>query len=86
MRKPEMKKENEPKAASTVPVPKMKRGVRGFFRDVGREMRHVTWPGNKETTRLTGVVITVCVAIIIFLFLLSRFFDTLFTIIFRGGA
>lgn len=81
-----MAKESNPRpVAGALPVPKMRRGLKGFFKDVRREMKHVTWPTRKETVRLTGVVLSVCFLIIIFLFLLSTVFDTLLTILLRSN-
>ncbi|MBS1721560.1 MAG: preprotein translocase subunit SecE [Armatimonadetes bacterium] len=43
------------------PLPDIKgRGISGFYRDVTREMKHVTWPTRQEAIRLTGVVLGVC--------------------------
>ena len=74
------------KAASNVPVPSMRRGVKGFYRDVVREMKHVTWPTPKETTRLTGVVLAVCLLIIVMLQVLTLFFNMILDVIIKGGA
>ena len=49
-----------PEGSSAVATPKFNRGVRGFFAEVGREMRKVNWPPQAETTRLTGIVLAVC--------------------------
>jgi preprotein translocase SecE subunit len=72
--------------ASSVPVPKMRRGPKSFYNDVVREMRHVTWPKPRETNRLTGVVFAVCLLTVIILTVLSIGFDTLFRVLFRGGV
>lgn len=43
------------------PVPNIKgRGIQGFYRDVVREMRHVTWPTRQEAFRLSGTVLGIC--------------------------
>lgn len=68
---------------SDVPLPKMKRGLRSFFRDVVREMKHVTWPKRQETNRLTGVVIAVCTGLTVLLLVLSTLFDGIFRALFR---
>jgi preprotein translocase subunit SecE len=73
-----------PKGGS-VPIPKMNRGVKGFYRDVVREMKHVNWPTRKETTRLTGVVLGVCGLIIVYLFAASKAFETIIGIVLGGG-
>ena len=74
-----------PKASASVPIPKMRRGLKSFYRDIVREMKHVTWPSRQESMRLTGVVLAVCVMIVLFLTVLSVAFDGLFRILFRGG-
>ncbi|MEX2244645.1 MAG: preprotein translocase subunit SecE [Fimbriimonadaceae bacterium] len=73
-----------PKTGS-VPVPKMRRGVKGFYRDVVREMKHVTWPKPHETTRLTGVVLVVCALIIVLLQFAAFVFGEIVTAIVKGG-
>lgn len=77
---------SSPKAPTSVPVPKMKRGVRGFYKDVVREMKHVTWPKPQETTRLTGVVLAVCVLIIVLLQFATFVFGWVVRSIVSGGA
>lgn len=67
-------KTSGPKPASNLPVPKMRRGVKGFYRDVVREMKHVTWPKPQETSRLTGVVLAVCVMIVTMLYFATFIF------------
>lgn len=56
---------------SNVPLPKMRRGVKGFFHDVSREMRKVNWPSRPETNRLTGVVLAVCGIVVLVLTVLN---------------
>jgi preprotein translocase SecE subunit len=76
----------EPKQprAGTVKAPKQKRGVKGFFADVGREMRKVTWPTKPETTRLTGVVMIVCIILVTILSVLGFVFDHVVRLVTRG--
>lgn len=64
---------------------KSKRGFKGFFKDVGREMRHVTWPTPHETMRLSGVVLAVCAIVVLYLFLVANFAEMVFDILLRGG-
>lgn len=78
-------KSAQPKLASSIPLPKSKRGIKGFYKDVVREMKHVTWPTRHEATRLTGVVLAVCALIAVMLLVLSLVFDVAFRILFRGG-
>lgn len=75
-----------PKASPTIPTPRSRRGWKGFWAEVGREMKKVNWPTKPETNRLTGVVFAVCIIVGLILLLLSTVFDTLVRIITRGGA
>lgn len=50
-----------------VPVPKIKRGLPAFFREVRRELTKVSWPTVSETNRLTGVVLAVCLLLVVIL-------------------
>jgi len=75
-----------PKLPSTVPLPKMRRGPKAFYKDVVREMKLVNWPDRRETNRLTGVVLVICTMTVLFLLALSVIFDTLFRQLFRGGV
>lgn len=69
---PKENKENpQPTPVPSLPRPRSKRGVKGFFAEVGREMKKVHWPKPKETNRLTGVVLTVCTLLTLILFLFS---------------
>lgn len=79
-------KSSAPKAAGNLPVPKMRRGVKGFYRDVVREMKHVTWPKPQETTRLTGVVLAVCVMIVTMLFFATLIFGQILAAIISSGG
>lgn len=72
-------------AASAPPLPKMKRGVRGFYKDCLLEMKKVHWPTRQETNRQTGIVIAVCLMTVAILTALSYAFDTIFRILLRGG-
>lgn len=68
-------------APGSIPLPKSKRGMRGFFTEVARELKKVTWPTNKETTRLTGVVMVVCTFLILALMVMNYAADALFKIL-----
>ncbi len=70
--------------ASSVPLPKMRKGLKGFYRDVLREMKHVHWPTRHETNRLTGVVLAICALTVLILTALSQVFQVVFDIILRG--
>ncbi len=57
-----------PKAPrGALPVPKSRRGLKGFYNEVVREMKKVSWPTRPETTRLTTVVLAVCILLVTFL-------------------
>lgn len=60
---------------ATIALPKFKRGTKGFFAEVKREIKKVNWPTREETTRLTGVVLTVCGLVVLILMGLNYFFD-----------
>lgn len=51
--------------------PATKRGLQSFFKGVQRESKLVHWPAPRETTRLTGTVVGVCVLATVLLWLLS---------------
>lgn len=71
--------------SADLPMPNLKRrGLKGFYRDVLREMRHVTWPTRAETNRLTGVVLAVCLLVIAILTALSLVFEQVFEAILRS--
>jgi preprotein translocase SecE subunit len=77
----------EPKAPAPkggVPMPKMNRGIKGFYRDVLREMKHVNWPTPMESTRMTGIVLAVCIGLVLLLFGLSLMFEAIINAIMRG--
>lgn len=69
------------KPQGSLPIPRSKRGIKGFFSEVGREMKKVSWPTRAETNRLTGVVLGVCImtgaAMIIMSTLFGAFIDFL---------
>lgn len=78
----------EPKASTPkggVPMPKMNRGIKGFYRDVLREMKHVNWPTPAESTRMMGIVMAVCIGLILVLFLLSLAFEQIINAIMRSA-
>lgn len=68
------------------PLPDIKsRGLGGFFRDVMREMKHVSWPTRGEAFRLTGVVLGVCVMLALALLALSYIIELLLGALGIGG-
>jgi len=66
------------------PVPKSKRGFKGFFSEVGREMKKVHWPTRPETNRLTGVVLAVCLLVGTIISVLSWLSSIIVAIITKG--
>lgn len=56
-----------PNAPTSLPTPKLNRGIKGFFAEISREMKKVTWPPHKETNRLTGIVLAVCGLVVVIL-------------------
>lgn len=69
---------------SNLPLPKAKHGPKGFFREMKRELKKVTWPTVSETNRLTGVVMTVCFILVAILAGLGYTFETLIRILTKG--
>lgn len=67
-----------------VPVPKSKRGAKGFLNEVGREMKKVSWPTKPETNRLTTVVLAVCVILVTFLSVIGYVFQFVIDFITKG--
>lgn len=60
---------------SDVPLPDIKkRGIRGFLRDVRRELKLVIWPSRQETIRLSFVVLAVCFGVVVILYGLGFIF------------
>lgn len=62
-----------------------KRGIKGFLQDVQMEMKKVTWPTPRETTRLTGVVLAVCALVAIILFALGFGAEQILNVLIRGN-
>ncbi len=65
-------------------MPGSKRGFKGFYNDVNREVKKVSWPTTHETNRLTGVVLAVCGLIVLVLLILSELSDIVVKIITTG--
>lgn len=76
---------DEPKKPQgSLPIPRSKRGLRGFLNEVSREMKKVSWPTRAETNRLTGVVLGVCFLIGTVMITMSSFFDFVVKMITKG--
>jgi preprotein translocase SecE subunit len=69
-----------------LPQPRSRRGPKAYLAEVMREMKKVQWPNRKETTRLTGVVLAVCLIVVAILSGLSWVFGTLVTLLTRGAG
>ena len=69
----------------SLPIPKSRRGAKGFLADVMREMKKVSWPTRPETNRLTGVVLAVCIMGVIMLTVMSIVFEHLVNLITKGS-
>jgi len=77
--------QDEPrKGRGSVPIPKSKRGFKGFFNEVGREMKKVSWPTRAETNRLTFVVLAACAGLVVLFTTLSYVCDTLVNVLTKG--
>ena len=74
------------KQPSTIALPNVKRGIKPFFAGVKRELKKVSWPTYKETNRLFGVVVSVCVLLIVVMGVLGFTFETLINLITRTGT
>lgn len=68
----------------SLPIPKSKRGTKGFIAEVRRELTKVTWPTVPETNRLTGIVLSVCLLIGLTLTALSYVSDIIIRLITKG--
>jgi len=69
-----------------LPLPKSRRGIKGFYSEVVREMKKVNWPTKKETNRLTGVVMAVTIICVLILLGFGIVFGTLISLITGSGA
>ena len=72
--------------SKSLPLPKAKRGFKSFVEGVKREMRKVTWPTYKETNRLFGVVVAVCLLLTVVMAGLGFFFETVIGLITKTGT
>jgi preprotein translocase SecE subunit len=72
------------KPQGTLPIPRSRRGLRGFYNEVLREMKKVSWPTRAETNRLTGVVLGVCFLIGAIMMTMSWAFGVVVDILTKG--
>jgi preprotein translocase subunit SecE len=52
---------------SDVKTPKKGKSVSGFLREVRGEIKNITWPNRKDTTRMTMIVIAITAAVSLYL-------------------
>ena len=76
---------NSESPRGSLPIPKSRRGAKGFLTEVGREMKKVNWPTRPETNRLTGVVLAVCIMGVIMLTAMSMFSEAFVNIVTKGS-
>lgn len=74
----------QPKTATALPTPKMRRGFKGFMADVSREMKKVNWPTKKEANRLTFVVLSLVVSVSVMLSLMGWASHVLVSLVTKG--
>jgi len=55
----------------------LKEKVVGFFNDVNKEMKKVTWPTRAELIDATVVTIALCIAFSVFVFGVDKVFEVL---------
>ena len=67
-----------------LPLPKSRRGLKGFYAEVIREMKKVSWPTKSETHRLTGVVLAVTIICITILTVFGFIFSSLINLVTKG--
>ena len=79
-----MAKPTNPAGPVKPPMPKMKGGLRKYFREVGVEMRRVIWPTRTETLRLTIMVLFVCVFFVLYLYVASELVNLIITVLESG--
>ena len=56
----------------------MKEKIIGFFTDVVKEMKKVTWPTKEELLESTKVVIIVCIVLALFTYVIDLFINEAF--------
>jgi preprotein translocase subunit SecE len=72
--------------SGSIPIPKSQRGgIRNFFIEVNRELKKVNWPAPKEATRLTGVVLAVCLLVTLILTAFDVVFAQIVDLMLRRG-
>jgi preprotein translocase SecE subunit len=75
---------NSGEGGGGLPLPKSRRGIKGFINEVVRELKKVSCPPKHETNRLTGVVMAVTLIFIIILTGFSLIAQTLVNLLTKG--
>ncbi|MDY0082217.1 MAG: preprotein translocase subunit SecE [Ignavibacteriaceae bacterium] len=60
----------------------MKEKIIGFFQDVVKEMKKVTWPTKAELLESTKIVIVVCIVLALFTYVIDIIINQVFKGIF----
>ncbi|HCY74702.1 MAG TPA: preprotein translocase subunit SecE [Ignavibacteriales bacterium] len=60
----------------------MKDKIIGFFQDVLKEMKKVTWPTKEELLESTKIVIVVCIVLAVFTYVIDMIINQAFKGIF----
>ncbi len=60
----------------------MKEKIIGFFQDVVKEMKKVTWPTKAELMESTKIVIVVCIVLALFTYVIDIIINQVFKGIF----
>ncbi|MEP7220636.1 MAG: preprotein translocase subunit SecE [Bacteroidota bacterium] len=60
----------------------MKQNIGNFVREVGNEMKKVSWPNKDQLQESTIITIVTCVIIMVFVYVVDLAFTKLFTTIF----
>ncbi|MCH5195483.1 MAG: preprotein translocase subunit SecE [Oscillospiraceae bacterium] len=81
--KPAKKAKTDDRKGSKKANKKNKKGIVKFFKDAKAEFKKVVWPGPKETTRNTIVVLIVCVLAGALVFGVDSLFGLLNNLLFR---
>lgn len=60
----------------------MKKSIGGFVREVGNEMKKVSWPKKEQLQESTIVVLVTCVIISVFVYAVDLAFTKIFSLLF----
>jgi preprotein translocase subunit SecE len=68
--------------ASILDEPLMKQSIGTFVREVGNEMKKVSWPKKDQLQESTIITIVTCVIVMVFVYVVDIIFSKLFGVIF----